>query len=186
MRKLIAISMLVVIATGCAFVSKRIESREQKEYSDNAEKAGHPSDDQGIQSRIHNYERNLKTRREKEHYSKLLPWFKNENEKLEYLTLETLKEKQEWANEKHIWNRAKNPSEEMKNLMQEQDIAIGMPMDYVMKAWGDPVLRESSGNPLYKNEKWKYTRSISTQDGFKQEKRTVYFEGGKVIGWETD
>jgi hypothetical protein len=71
-------------------------------------------------------------------------------------------------------------------LMQSQDIAIGMPMDYVVKSWGDPLIREVSGNPLFKNEKWKYSRSISTQDGFKQEKRTVYFEGGKVVGWETD
>lgn len=189
-RPLLSLTLLITssFATfGCSFISKRIESREKKEYSETADKAVPGTTDEQLTSiRIKDYERQLKTNREKELYSKLLPWFRDQDEKLDYLSLPSLQEKQEWAANKKIWNRAKNPNDEMKNLMLNQDIAIGMPMDYVLKSWGDPLIKEVSGNPLFKNEKWKYSRSISTQDGFKQEKRTVYFEGGKVVGWETD
>ena len=183
----ILLAIAMVLGQGCTFISKRIESREQREYSENADKAApHQTDEQLTQIRIRDYERHMKSQREKEHYSKLLPWFRNEDEKLEYLSLPSLREKQEWANDKKMWNRAKSPNDEMKTLMQAQDIAIGMPMDYVLKSWGDPIIREVSGNPAFRNEKWKYVRSQSTQDGFKQERRTVYFEGGKVVGWETE
>lgn len=183
---LILVAILVFGSLGCSFISKRMEAREKNEYSRDAGNTSISSDEELIQHRIRDSERGLKTQREKELYSKLLPWFKDEEEKLEYLSLGSLRERQEWANNKKAWNRARNPNDEMKNLMQNQDIAIGMPMDYVLKSWGDPKVREVSGNPLFKNEKWKYLRSIPTEDGFKQEKRTVYFEGGKVVGWETD
>lgn len=182
---LILVAISVFGSLGCSFISKRIEAREKNEYSASTGNAT-SSDEELIQNRIRDSERQLKTQREKELYSKLLPWFRDEEEKLEYLSLGSLREKQEWANNKRVWNRSRNPNDEMKSLMQNQDIAIGMPMDYVLKSWGDPKIREVSGNPLFKNEKWKYQRSISTEDGFKQEKRTVYFEGGKVVGWETD
>lgn len=186
MGRLLLFIISILAVSGCAFISKRLASREEKEYAVTSDKTPVSSDEQLIQIRIRNHERQLKSQREKELYSKLLPWFRNEDEKLDYLSLPTLREKQEWAHDKKVWNRAKNPSNEFQNLMQNQDIAIGMPMDYVQKSWGDPFSRENSGNPLYKNEKWIYMRSFSTQDGYKNEKRTVYFEGGKVVGWETD
>ena len=187
MGRLLILSIFVFATFGCSFISKRIESREKKEYSETPDKpVSGATDEQLTHIRIKDYERQLKGQREKELYSKLLPWFRDEDEKLEYLSLSNLQEKQEWATDKKIWNRAKSPNDEMRTLMMNQDIAIGMPMDYVMKSWGDPLVREVSGNPLFRNEKWRYSRSISTQDGFKQEKRTVYFEGGKVVGWETD
>jgi hypothetical protein len=182
--KIIALAVALYLS-GCTFISKRLESRERREYEQNSSQTVE-TDDQLIQIQIRDYERRLKTNREKELYSKILPWFKSEKERLEFLMLSTVAEKQAWAREKKVWNRAKAPNDEMRGLIQNQDIAIGMPMDYVIKSWGDPALRETSGNPLFRNEKWKYVRSISTQDGFKQEKRTVYFEGGKVVGWETD
>lgn len=187
MGRLVLLIIFVFGTVGCSFLSKRLESRERKEYEQNGDnKTSGTSDEQLSQIRIRDYEKRFKNQREKEHYSKLLQWFKNDDERLQYLSLNNMQDKQEWAQSKRIWSRAKNPSEEMKSLMQSQDIAIGMPMDYVLKAWGDPIAREASGNPLYKNEKWRYNRSISTSDGFKQEKRIVYFEGGKVVGWETD
>jgi hypothetical protein len=186
MGRLILTALLALNGLGCAFISKRTEAREKREYSDANNKAPETSDDQLVNIQIRDYERRLKTQREKELYSKILPWFRDNSEKLDYLSLSTIQEKQDWANNRKIWNRAMNPNDEMKTLIQNQDIAIGMPMDYVMKSWGEPIIRENSGNPLFKNEKWRYVRSLSTPDGFKQEKRTVYFEGGKVVGWETD
>ncbi len=186
MKRLLLISILVLGNTGCSFISKRLESREKNETLDSHQKSIGNSDEQLIQIRIRDLERQLNTQRDKELYSKLLPWFSSEEEKLEYLLLDSLQEKQEWAQNEKVWTRAKKPNDEMKILMQNQDIAIGMPLDYVIKSWGEPLSKEVSGNPLFKNQKWRYSRSISTQEGFKQEKRIVYFEGGKVVGWETD
>ncbi len=185
MGRLLLISIFILGSCGCSFISKRIEAREQQEHSGSVPKVAQ-TDEQLTQIQIRDFERRLKSQREKELYSKLLPWFRDEDEKLDYLSLNTLKEKQDWSMQKKIWNRAKMPNTEMRNLMQNQDIAIGMPMDYVQKSWGDPAMKEVSGNPLFKNQKWLYSRSISTSDGFKQEKRTVYFESGKVVGWETE
>jgi hypothetical protein len=61
-----------------------------------------------------------------------------------------------------------------------------MPQDYVRRSWGEPVNVEISGNPIYKNERWKYQRQVSTAQGFRKETRFVYFEGGRVVGWETE
>lgn len=74
----------------------------------------------------------------------------------------------------------------MKGLVENQDIAIGMTQDLVRKAWGEPESIDVSGNRIYKNEKWKFSRTMTLGDGFKSEKRYVYFEGGRVVGWETE
>lgn len=134
--------------------------------------------------RLQILESRLDSRREKEQYSKILPWI-TEEERTEFLRLPNVEARQAWINDNGIWKRAQSPDSETKQTMDSGDISIGMPMDYVKKAWGEPQSVEVSGNPLYKNEKWKYLRSLSTQDGFRQEKRFVYFEGGRVVGWDT-
>lgn len=137
-------------------------------------------------SRVRDLERKLDSRMEREQYAKILPWLKTEDEKIEFLTLSGVENRQQWINDKKIWQRSRTPTQEYKELIDSQDIAIGMPMDFVKKAWGEPQLIESSGNPIFKNERWKYIRHVSTAQGFKQEKRYVYFEGGRVVGWETE
>lgn len=185
MNRIIGLLLLAFLLPNCAFVSNRMESREAQDYS-SGNNSPVNSEDSLTTIRIKDFEKRLSSQKEKELYSKLLPWFKNQEEQLDYLSLAKLKDKQEWANEKRIWQRSKLPNDEMRQLMQSNDIAIGMPMDYVTKSWGEPKLKEVSGNPLFKNEKWRFVRSLSTQEGFREEKRIVYFEGGKVVGWETD
>lgn len=134
--------------------------------------------------RLQILESRLESRREKEQYSKILPWI-NEDERMEFLRLPGVEARQAWINDNSIWKRAQSPDSETRETMNNGDISMGMAMEYVKKAWGEPQSVEVSGNPLYKNEKWKYMRSLSTQDGFRQEKRFVYFEGGRVVGWDT-
>ncbi|MEK6773835.1 MAG: hypothetical protein AABY64_07835 [Bdellovibrionota bacterium] len=138
------------------------------------------------ENRIRNLERKLDSKKEREQYAKVLPWLRTETEKIEFLSISGIENRQDWLNQKKIWQRAQIPSQEYKELIDSQDIAIGMPMDFVKKSWGEPQSVESSGSPTFKNERWKYTRHISTNDGFKQERRYVYFEGGRVVGWETE
>ncbi|MEK2644419.1 hypothetical protein [Bdellovibrio sp. BCCA] len=131
-------------------------------------------------------ERSLSSKKEREQYSKILPWLKNDSEKVSFLSIPSIEGRQQWINRNNIWSRSQAPQEEMKNLIETQDIAVGMPQDYVRRSWGEPMGVEVSGNPIYKNERWKYQRQVSTSQGFRKETRYVYFEGGRVVGWETE
>lgn len=136
--------------------------------------------------RLRALESKIDSQREREQYSKILPWLTSDLEKIDFLTISTLEGRQAWINSRGIWSRARTPADGVKSIVESGDIAIGMQMDYVKKSWGEPQSVEVSGNPAFKNERWKYTRFVSSQDGYKQERRYVYFEGGRVVGWETD
>lgn len=175
-----------ILSTSCSFVQKKLEARKQKETNIDTSASHYiTTTEDPVLLQIRSLEKQLKIKREKEHYSKLLPWFKSDQERLDYLLLSSFQEKQQWALDKKMWNRSQNPSDNMKAMIITGDIAIGMPMDFVLKSWGEPQSREISGQPLFKNERWKYSRQISTREGYKLEKRLVYFEGGRVVGWET-
>jgi len=143
---------------------------------------------QQVQQRIQlrELEKSLDSRQAKEQYSKVLPWLKDDAEKIEMLNIPSIEGRQAWINRNNIWSRARIPVARMKELIDSQDIAVGMPMEYVRRAWGDPIAVETSGNPIYKNERWKYMRNVPGSDGFHQQKRFVYFEGGRVVGWDTE
>lgn len=136
--------------------------------------------------RLRILERQIETQKEKEQYSKILPWLKSDKERIDFLTIPTIEGRQAWIQQNGIWQRSKAPSTTIKQIIDDGDIALGMPQEFVRKAWGEPQEKQVSGNPIYKNEKWKYTRYIASGDGFKKEVRLVYFEGGKVVGWETE
>lgn len=131
-------------------------------------------------------ERNLTSKKEKEQYSKILPWLQSDKEKLSFLSIPSLEGRQLWINSNNIWKRSQIPQKEYKELVDNQDISVGMPLEMVKKSWGEPQSVEISGNPIYKNERWKYLKDIPTTDGFKKETRIVYFEGGRVVGWDTE
>lgn len=135
--------------------------------------------------RLRNLERSLDSQKERYNYSKVLPWLQNDDEKIEYLSIPSIEGRQAWINKKQIWKRSKN-TKEYQDIMESLDIAVGMPTEFVKKAWGEPDSIEHSGNPIYKNERWKYIKQIATPHGYRPEKRYVYFEGGRVVGWETE
>ena len=141
---------------------------------------------QSEKDRIAFLEKNLKSKSEKEHYTRILPWFESQDERLEYLLMNSLDKKETWAKDRNIWQRSSSPSNKTLELVQNQDIAIGMPREFVRKSWGEPQSIDVSGDPHFLNERWKYTRYASSSQGYKQEKKYVYFEGGKVVGWSTD
>lgn len=135
--------------------------------------------------KLRQLERSLDSQKERLQYSKVLPWLNNDQEKIEILSIPSIEGRQVWINKNKIWSRAKD-LKSFDEVVESQDIAIGMPADYVKKSWGEPTSIESSGNPIYKNERWQYLKQVSTPQGYKQEKRLVYFEGGRVVGWETE
>lgn len=135
--------------------------------------------------KLRRLERSLDSQRERVQYSKVLPWLNGDSEKIEMLSIPSIEGRQAWINKNRIWSRVKNLSD-FDDVVEAQDIALGMPADYVRKSWGEPDQVETSGNPIYRNERWQYTRQISTPQGYKQQRRSVYFEGGRVVGWETE
>lgn len=135
--------------------------------------------------RLRALERALDSQKERLQYSKVLPWLLNDQEKIDVLSIPSIEGRQVWINKNKIWSRAKD-LKNFDDVVEAQDIALGMPADYVKKSWGEPNQVEASGNPIYKNERWQYNKQVSTPLGYKQEKRLVFFEGGRVVGWETE
>lgn len=136
--------------------------------------------------RLKQLENAVRTNKEVEQYSKVLPYLKDENERIEFLELPDYEARQTWLQSRNFASRSKITQEQMQPIIEAQDIAVGMPQVLVKKSWGEPENVEVSGNPQFRNEKWRYSKYISTPYGYKLEKKHVYFEGGKVVGWETE
>lgn len=135
--------------------------------------------------RVRELERTLDSEKDRRHYSKVLPLLQTDKEKIEYLSIDSIEGRQAWVNKNKIWSRVKS-NKDFQELVDTQDIAVGMTADLVKKSWGDPEAVDHSGNEIYKNERWKYTRDVPSPSGYKRERRFVYFEGGRVVGWETE
>lgn len=135
--------------------------------------------------KLRQLERTLDSQKERLHYSKVLPLMETDQEKIDYLDIESIEGRQAWVIRNKIWSRLKS-NEEFQNVVESQDLAMGMTGDLVRKSWGEPESVDHSGNSIYKNERWKYVRDVPSPNGYKRERRFVYFEGGRVVGWETE
>lgn len=163
-------------------------SNSQKKYSisHGADSFRAPDAPMSQKTRLKQLENSLSSKKETEQYSKALANFKDDAERIDFLSLPGFEARQKWLRENDFNSRSSRVIGEMQELVMAQDIAIGMPQALVKQSWGDPDAVEVSGNPQFKNERWRYNKFISTPDGFKPEKKLVYFEGGKVVGWEVE
>lgn len=200
MKKLSAVFALAVVLAGCSSPLRRAggsgySDREMIQKSPSPEAYGSQRsevlsstdwDNASKRKLVRDLENRLDSRREKEQYSKVLPWLSSDDEKIDLLSLPGVEARQSWINQKGLWKRAQTVTPETKEIIELGDISLGMVQDNVRKAWGEPQSVEVSGNPIYKNERWRYLKYVSTPDGYRQEKRNVYFEGGRVVGWETE
>lgn len=75
---------------------------------------------------------------------------------------------------------------EFASVIEQKDIALGMDKDSVRESWGDPVTIDVAGNPSNQNERWHYVEYVSSQDGYLEQHRVVYFKRGEVVGWQTE
>lgn len=131
-------------------------------------------------------ENRLSSKKEIEQYSRALPWFRSDTEKIDFLRQVDFEARQQWLTKNQFSKRSQLARSEFQELIQAQDIALGMPQSLVAQSWGEPQSIEVSGQPEFRNERWRYFKYISTQDGFRPEKKTVYFEGGQVVGWDVE
>lgn len=63
------------------------------------------------------------------------------------------------------------------------DLYLGMRMDDVRQNWGEPRRVDTAGHWGSGNQRWVYSPPPSLR-GFQSE-RVIYFEEGRVAGWET-
>ena len=168
----------------CTLVGRHPTSGYAKRYPDSI--SGESFRGGSLQDQVLRRERSLTQRRELEQYSKVLPLFKNLEERLEFLSLPDLEARNTWLQQVKIFDRQKNLGQEFNEVVESKDIALGMPERLVKQSWGEPDQVEVSGHPLFKNQRWKYISNVPTVEGFITEKKTVYFEAGKVIGWDSD
>ena len=139
-----------------------------------------------LRFKVRGLERSLDSNKERIQYSKVIPYLTTDQEKFDFLSIPSIEGRQAYVNKNKIMNRSKTRGKEYFDAVEAQDIVLGMTQDLVKRSWGEPDSVEFSGNPIYKNEKWRYVRDVPTPQGYKRERRYVFFEGGRVVGWETE
>ena len=198
MRALFGIGFCVVLTAACIGLERSPESGypagdtshragfSKKQSADQNARDEVAPDTVDTKIRLKQWENQLSSQRDLDQYSKALPWFHNDEEKLDFFSAGGFEARQKWLNTQGFSSRAARLTADLQEVVRAQDIALGMPESLVKKSWGDPINIEVSGRPAFHNQRWHYKRNISTPDGFKTEHKIVYFEGGKVVGWESE
>ena len=70
------------------------------------------------------------------------------------------------------------------HAIEARDIVPGMSPQEVISAWGRPREVETAGDSRYGNQRWVYYDGNSLHYGISQQ-RIIYFENGRVAGWES-
>lgn len=70
------------------------------------------------------------------------------------------------------------------NELKANSLSRGMTKITVKTLMGEPNDVQIAGNSSYENEKWIYQRYIPTEAGYQKDIKIIYFEKGKVAGWE--
>src|SRR5690606_9905997 len=73
-------------------------------------------------TRLKQLENSLSTRQEMEQYSKALPWFHNEEERIQFLSLPGFEDRQKWLTKRDFNARGGQIRNEMRELVEVQDI----------------------------------------------------------------
>lgn len=181
MKKWISLLTLMQIISGCSVLERHPASgyREPAAFKSHTFSASDFSFD-----RIKSLEKAITDERERLQYYNALPWLKNEEERATLLSKPDYQSRQQWIRQNKIGSRPTEIDDDTADILEQKDIALDMPYDFVRKSWGKPDQVETAGNPIFKNERWIYKRYVSSSEGFKLQSRIVYFEGGKVAGWE--
>lgn len=129
-------------------------------------------------------ERDIVGRREREQYFRHKPLMQSDRERLEFLRISTFENRARWLAARGI--SAVNPhhTPAIQKLIEQNDITLGMTKQAVRESWGEPEIVEVAGNPIYGNERWKYLEEVSSPEGYQTETRILFFEAGRVAGWE--
>ncbi|MEZ4872167.1 MAG: hypothetical protein R2827_07960 [Bdellovibrionales bacterium] len=131
-----------------------------------------------------NLESQLTTRSEKQEYYKLKPFFANDVDRIRFLSLKSPSQKKAFLQMKNVTSDDENYDDNTVAAIESNDIILGMTKSAVKESWGDPDFIEVAGDSLYGNERWTYSKYVSSESGYNKENRIIVFESGLVAGWD--
>ena len=134
--------------------------------------------------RLKRAEARLPNRRERRAWYALRGNLTDDDERLRVISLPTTAARARYAIDRKVGSPDQNRSDELAAVIENKDIALGMTQKAVAESWGDPDQVEVSGDTIYGVERWRYNRYVSGGEGYRKETRVVYFDGGRVAGWE--
>lgn len=135
---------------------------------------------------ISELENRLETNAERDQYYNYQTYFKSEKDRMNFLSLTTMKERDDYMKSRVFNSKPAEIKEEYISLIENRDIAVGMTKNEIKESWGEPHQVSHAGDPIYENERWSYDRRLKTANGYEDETRHVIFEAGRVAGWKTN
>ncbi len=75
-------------------------------------------------------------------------------------------------------------AERIRAAVRYSDLVVGMGMDQVRAVWGEPREVQTAGDARMGNQRWVYFNGLSSPWSLSSA-RIVYFEEGRVVGWDT-
>ena len=157
---------------------------EQLDFEDPSSLTGSERQQVHICAKLDRAETFLEGKREREQYFKNKPYMKNDYERIAFLRVADFETRERWLDAHGINGASTVHNPDVQNLVDRNDIAVGMTEQAVRDSWGPPESVGVAGNSLYGNERWSYSEQIASTDGYRNEKRAIYFESGRVVGWE--
>lgn len=139
----------------------------------------------GLRLKLKMKEQRLTTNQEKRQYYSYKSQLNSDQERLYFLSLPSIEQRERYVIQRGVASQSAEHAPVIASLIESKDITVGMTQKAVMESWGDPDAIEVAGNPVYGNERWKYSKYVSSEAGYKRELRYVYFENGIVSGWES-
>jgi hypothetical protein len=163
------------------------QDRELDRHEAAINELGSAPSSEAIQNRklLKRYESELHGKSEKEQYYNAKPLFKSDSERIRFLSLNSSNERERFLEGRSLANVNFQHPPIVQQLIDENDIAAGMTKQAVKDSWGTPDEVLVAGNPMYGNEHWTYREQVTSSEGYMTETRTVFFEGGLVVGWST-
>lgn len=135
------------------------------------------------QLKLQKLEEQLTTKKQKTLYYENKPYM-NTQQMLEYLNLSTDGQRKSYLLQNQIQPPSmESYSPEISELIDGNEIALGMTKEMVKQSWGEPDNIEYAGNPIYQNEKWSYKTTSPSLNGYVHENRVIFFESGRIAGW---
>lgn len=136
--------------------------------------------------RLRRLESKLESNRERKQYFALKGLMRSDGERIAFLHLPSVEARERWARNRGYSGTDEVHTDEIASLIEKNDISIGMSQKAVNESWGDPDMIEVAGDPVYGNERWRYSRYNAGNEGYQKQNRVVYFEAGRVVGWESE
>jgi hypothetical protein len=164
---------------------ERSEAREELGLPQGRELSEDESDTVTTRLNLKEAEKKLRNEQERKQYFTLKPYFRSDNDRIAFLRQPNREAREKWARSHNIRTDENRFDPMTNNMIENNDVGRGMSRTAVKQSWGEPDAVEVAGNSLYGNERWRYSKQVSTEEGYKLETRIIYFEAGRVVGWET-